>query len=95
VAERMYRYEVPVDDRPHEVTSVGIAVHVEATAHTVEFWALHVDGATPATRTFQVFGTGHALPPNARWHGTAPRTPEGLVWHLFELVADDEGADRG
>jgi hypothetical protein len=34
---------------------------------------------------FRVFGTGHQIPQNARWVATCPRTPAGLVWHLYEL----------
>src|SRR5260370_973455 len=50
-------------------------------------------GAPKVPRRFQVFGTGHPLPQNARYVGTCPRV-SGLVWHLFELVSDeDEGYD--
>jgi hypothetical protein len=85
---RIYRYEVPVDDRPHTVQA-GPPLRVEARdVSTVEFWAEDFDGFEPS-RTFQVFGTGHDVPPTARWCGTTSRTPEGLVWHLFELEAQE------
>jgi hypothetical protein len=32
-----------------------------------------------------VFGTGQPLPEDAGWRGTCDRTPDGLVWHLYEL----------
>ncbi|WP_141576156.1 hypothetical protein [Actinomadura sp. WMMA1423] len=93
MAERMYRYVVPVDDKPHTIElAPGRAaelgpLHLSATASEVEFWALHSDeyAHRPLPFTFQVFGTGQPIPPCALWRGTAPRTREGLVWHLFEL----------
>lgn len=36
-------------------------------------------------RTFLMVGTGHPIPDSARYWGTAARTPQGLVWHLYEL----------
>ena len=93
MAERMHRYVVPVDDKPHTIElAPGRAadmgpLHLAATAGEVEFWALHSDeyAHRPFPFTFQVFGTGQPIPRRALWRGTAPRTREGLVWHLFEL----------
>lgn len=88
-ARRMFRYEVPVDDRPHPVRLSGdpVAAACTVTGWTVlvEFWAECDESVPQVTRSFQVFGTGHPLPPGARWAGTCPRTPGGLVFHLFEL----------
>jgi hypothetical protein len=84
---RMLRYEVGLDGRvAYGLT--GDPVHVGALAYStgIEFWAEHDEGKPVRRRTFQVFGTGHGLPPGARWAGTAPRTPEGLVWHLYEIT---------
>jgi hypothetical protein len=88
---RMFRYVVPVDDRPHLVLLTSSPVHVAngSTLDEVEFWAEHVSGAPEVARAFQVFGTGHPLPPDARWIGTCPRV-SGLVWHLYELVGGEE-----
>ena len=82
---QMFRYVVPVDDQQHTFTLTCSPVAV-ATADpfgtAVEFWAEHVDDPG-IPRAFQVFGTGHPLPPDARWVGTCART-SGLVWHLYE-----------
>lgn len=88
---RMYRYTVPVDDRPHTEHLTSNPVHVAngTTLDEVEFWAEHADDAPKTARRFQVFGTGHPLPANARWVGTCPRV-SGLVWHLYEIVGDGE-----
>lgn len=85
---RMFRYVVPVDDRPHLVLLTSSPVHVAGgrTLDEVEFWAEHVSGAPEVARAFQVFGTGHPLPDDARWTGTCARTA-GLVWHLYERSA--------
>lgn len=85
---RMFRYEVPLDGQPHEVSlanghRVAVAVNM---AGSVEFWSEHDDSAPASIRTFQVFGTGHALPDGAKWVGTCPRV-SGLVFHLYELDA--------
>ena len=92
-ARRMYRYTVPVDDRPHLVLLTSDPVHVASarTLEEVEFWTEHVSGAPEVTRAFQVCGTGQHLPGNARWVGTCPRV-SGLVWHLYELAGEERRA---
>jgi hypothetical protein len=57
----------------------------EGAIHVVEFWTEHDTDLTEEPRTFQVFGTGQPLPEDAGWRGTCDRTPDGLVWHLYEL----------
>jgi hypothetical protein len=93
----MLRYFVVVNDRPQSLTLWANPRHVAAARlgvgpdaqHIVEFW---VEGYfepyedKAVVRTFQVFGTGHPLPEGAVWRGTTDRTPEGLVWHLYELA---------
>jgi len=83
---RMFRYSVRIDDQPHliELTGNPVAVAAASDWRSVEFWAEHTEGAPLAKRAFQVFGTGHPLPENARWVGTCARTAAGLVWHLYD-----------
>lgn len=87
---RMYRYTVPVDDKAWTHWLTGDPVHVAngATLDEVEFWAECTEGEPKRPRRFQVFGTNHPLPGNARWVGTCPRV-SGLIWHLYELVSDE------
>jgi hypothetical protein len=90
MTRRVFRYEVPVDDEPHvfDLVSNVPVLHVNVTASVglVEFWAEDYGGDLLTTRrAFQVFGTGQALPDGAQWRGTCDRTPEGLVWHLYEV----------
>lgn len=83
---RMYRYTIAVDDQDHEIPLAGDPVAVTAPDdRTVEFWAEHTSGGAEILRVFRVFGTGHQLPRTASWVGTCPRTPAGLVWHLYEI----------
>src|SRR6185437_14733595 len=92
-ARAMFRYEVPLTPGwTYFLTGDPVCVANSATNPlAVEFWAEHTEGAPSRERTFQVFGTGHPLPPGARYVGTAPRTRDGLVWHLYEIVSDEAG----
>lgn len=96
MTSRMYRYRVVVSDRPQTFELTASPVHVAAdrvgvgpdAEHVVDFWAEFDEGALAVPRTFQVYGTGHELPESARHCGTTARTPEGLVWHLYELPSE-------
>jgi hypothetical protein len=87
----VWRFEVPVDDDAHVLelpTHFGVhpPLHVAARdARFVEFWIEAIeDYGTLSRHVLQVFGTGHDLPENAEWRGTAV-APYGLVWHLYQL----------
>lgn len=93
----IFRYTVPHGD-PVKLWLGGDPLHVAVSGeygdpvHGVEFWAEvdqpHAMGAFRGRtrgRTFVVVGTGHPIPDTAKYWGTAPRSPEGLVWHLYEL----------
>ena len=92
-ARRMFRYFVPVDDCPHTLTLTCDPVAFATSGDDlVDFWAEKDPRCGASDRVFQVFGTGHPLPPDARYVGTCPRTRSGLIWHLYELVSG-EGLD--
>lgn len=84
---RIYRYEIPVDDKRHTFT-----LHADPKAwacrdpYAVEFWARHYEPGEPRIRaTFLVVGTGHVLPDEPfMWVATVP-APNGLVWHVLEM----------
>lgn len=84
---RMFRYVVPVDDKaynfPLDHDPVAVAAFNNSTA--VEFWVETTAGAPAVMRWFRAIGTGHPIPDGAKWIGTCPRTPAGLVWHLYEV----------
>jgi hypothetical protein len=91
---RMFRYLVLVADQPQTHDLTGDPVHVAngGALDEVEFWAEYTEGAPMTERHFQVFGTGQPLPRNARWVGTCQRVA-GLIWHLYELISDEEASD--
>jgi hypothetical protein len=87
--QTIYRFEVPVDDRPHSFfmtpgPSFGPRRIENKDNVTVEFWAEVLTGQT-IQRRFQVVGTGHKLPEGSVYVGSAPRNRAGLVWHLVEV----------
>lgn len=53
--------------------------------YAVEFWWTSLDDDAPTNRLFAVVGTGQVVPEGGVHWGTAPRTPSGFVWHLFEV----------
>lgn len=81
---RIYRYALGADGRSHSFNLYGNVLHVHSRMKgTVEFWAEFQENAPGVPRTFQVFGTGHDIPEDAKYVGTAMDHP--YVWHLFEL----------
>lgn len=91
MSRAMYRYQVGLDG-PVVIGLTGAPVAFGALGYSagIEFWAEHHDGKPEIPRTFLVVGTGHSIPDGAVYVGTAPRTREGLVWHLFELPGGPE-----
>lgn len=86
----VYRYEVPVDDKWHELTMWGDTpvLHVAARqVDVVEFWAEHRNWDWRiGPRWFRVFGTGQPVPESPIQHrGVAlAGASRQLVWHLYE-----------
>lgn len=82
----VWRYQIGLDG-PETVGLNGDPVAFGALPGSVgvEFWAEHDDAKPEELRTFVIVGTGHPIPDGATYVGTAPRTREGLVWHLYEL----------
>jgi len=59
-------------------------IHFDAHRESPTIWAM-VDPYAPAERrAFSVFGTGHAIPPGARYVGTYHAAP--FVWHVFDTT---------
>jgi hypothetical protein len=79
----IHRFEVPVDDRWHEISGCGTPIHVDCRdPRIVEFWAWRRDDL-PARR-LRVFGTGQQIPDGTQYRGTTLAANGQLVWHLFE-----------
>jgi len=90
---QMFRYEVPLDDcacqidisRGAQIVPAAEIIGTGSEAVRLSFWAEHDDARATDARLFQVFGTGHKIPPGAIWRATAPRV-RGLVFHLYEVL---------
>lgn len=81
---RVLKWEVAVDGEPHEV-GAGPALHVACQGGNptiVYVWTAEDDRtlAAPPPRA-RAFGTGHEVPEDAVYLGTAVADP--FVWHLF------------
>lgn len=85
---RVFRYEVPVDDRWYDLPVWTDPISVGCRyADVVEFWAVQPRAAMgePPTRSFRIIGTGHPAPEGAARHWGTVASPDGnLVWHLVE-----------
>lgn len=87
MSRAVHRYQVGIDG-PVEIGLTGHPVAFGALGYSsgIEFWAEHDDSLPEVVRMFVIVGTGHSIPEGAVYVGTAPRTPEGFVWHLYELA---------
>jgi hypothetical protein len=83
---RVLRYEIPLDGKWHDVELSGPVVRTafrNDSDDVMHIWAL-ADVGTPFRAVFRIFGTGHPVPDNAVYRGTAISEP--YVWHLFEAA---------
>lgn len=86
----IWRYEVKIslmNDAPTDLMLTGDPVQFEALPQSrgIGFWAEHDSDKPEILRRFIIIGTGHPIPENAVYVGTAPRTEHGLVWYLYEV----------
>lgn len=83
----IYRYEVSLfKPVTHRLMGHPLAVaNAESVHPALEFWAeFDPEFANLAiARTFVVIGTGHPIPEDYTYRGTAPRK-DGMVFHLYE-----------
>lgn len=82
---KIFRYEIPVDDRWHVLRLSGAVLHVATRKiDIVEMWAIDT-GGPQVDRAFIVVGTGHEFPNCPVKHrGTA--LFHSAVWHLLEQL---------
>lgn len=90
--KRIFRFTVPVDNNWHKVEFDGEILSVGCrTLAEVEFWAVEPDTrARPnrgdKIRAFRVVGTGHQMPDDVVYRGTAKSPDNQFIWHLIELL---------
>lgn len=80
---RIFRYEVPVDDRWHVLGGHSTPLFVSCrNLDVVEFWAWErPDMVIPVE--YRVFGTGQPIDTPGSYVGTAIAPGGQLVWHLL------------
>lgn len=86
---RIHKFEIPVDDKVHEIRCLNAPHLVKSfTDEVVTVWAtVSDDDDDNWTFYFTVIGTGHELPDPEVWpfvRGAAV-SPSGFVWHLVEV----------
>lgn len=82
---RILRETIPVDDQFHQLPDR--VVHVAARCEdAVDVWWLDDSDVPAQDMKVRVFGTGHLVPADADYLGSAV-TPSGrFVWHLFACL---------
>lgn len=82
---RVLKWNVPIDDQPHEIGG-GRVLHTACQygPESVQVWTLE-HGWEPHIHA-QVFGTGQPLPDSTHSHIGSTVAPHGLVWHVFEVL---------
>jgi hypothetical protein len=99
----VYKYTLPVIDAQTVLFMLRGAriVHVDSQGidhGSVQIWAIVDPSLAPddtEARAFSVYGTGHDVPDESDYVGTALAANGALVWHVFEesLPIDPRSAD--
>ncbi len=85
----IYKYPFSIEDVVRiEMPAFAEILHIECQQGTPCIWALVEPEMRQETRTFSVFGTGHAIEYDRTakslvHHGTFQQGP--FVWHVFEI----------
>lgn len=84
----IWKFEIPVTDRPLVTMPAGARVlHVaEARPDLLWLWAEVDTDAPTEQREFVIVGTGHPLPAVSEHHGTVQTGP--FVWHVFSATRE-------
>ena len=84
----IFRYEVPIDGRWHNVALAGRILHVANRDNrpVVEFWAIR-GGEVVEVREFRAFATGEPLPDDPGTYVGTALAENGFVWHLIERTS--------
>ena len=84
MAKTIYKYNLSVfADNDFDMPKGTTPLHVDNQQDHLCLWA-EVDTDLPKQRrSFVIVGTGHEIPPDAQYVGTAQVDP--FVWHVFEV----------
>lgn len=85
MARRVLKYSFPIEDADQELV-IGKILYVGSKPNDVDnIYAWAEEMLNPPVRYFRIFGTGHEIPTDARYIGTAIND-DGLAWHLYERL---------
>jgi hypothetical protein len=89
MVQKVFKYDIPVNDEwiELELPDGAEIVHVASqygTVNEIQMWVLLDPDLAQTPRYFRVFGTGHEIPPEAKFRGTCIVAEGHLVWHLME-----------
>jgi len=85
----IYKYSISPDNPRLEVELPDMATVVFVNSQLtgwVNFWIEFTPDEKMHTRTFVLHGTGHTIPVDNHYVGSALDPP--FVWHLYEVDAD-------
>jgi len=84
----VFKYEIPILDSSAIMMHDGAIIrHVDNQHERLCIWAEVDPQNAMSSRTFYVRGTGHELPPNVEYIGTAIFASGALVFHVYQDVA--------
>jgi len=80
-----YEFEITAIVQAYDVPKGSMPVHVEMQGRHLCMWMDVNTAADKDERSFVIIGTGHPVPDDAAYIGTAQQGE--FVWHLFEVIA--------
>ena len=81
--KRIYKYKLPLTDQIRiDLPLLTAFRHLEMQGDSLCMWAEVDPESPPKERTFYIVGTGHVVPSESTFLGTALCPP--FVWHLYQ-----------
>lgn len=84
VATSIYKYQLPISDRPTKHMQKGSQVlHAAMQNGVLSVWARVDPSAEQTLRRFSIFGTGHVIPDEHIGKFVSTVLDREFVWHVF------------
>jgi hypothetical protein len=85
-----YKIHVKEEEKTFDMPYGSVILHVGSQfQNQVTLWVqFSEDMGHKSTRTFRIFGTGHSIPDNYIYVGTADDKP--FMWHVYEELRNNE-----
>lgn len=90
MTKRVYKYEITPDGSAVDAAILR-PLSVGVIDHRLYLWAEVEIGGVSRPRRFYAYPTGHTeIPAQAEYVGTALMRDGSLVWHVYEIPAEDK-----